>query len=416
MSRRSFVLARNEPEKHAPDDAHAKPTILVLAQHYLPSERAGGGLRTIVNMIERLSDEFRFRVITTDRDIGDSTPYTSVTIDAWNQTGPAEVFYASPRRLGLGGLRRVVRESRSDVVYLNSFFSPIGAKYLFLRRVGLVQRRPMIVAPEGELAPDALNQKRTKKRLYRLTANFMGLYRDVLWKASTDYEATAIRQHVSVTREIRMAPNMSPLPHEIIRAADPRKPRKRPGELQLVFLSRIVLIKNLKWVLESIAGLSGRVVLDVYGPTEDQHYWAVCCELIRQMPSNISVNYCGAVPARQVPETFARYQFMILPTLGESFGHVVIEALAAGSPVIISNRTPWLNLQEKNIGWDLPLEDSTAWQDILQNCVAMDNVRYQAMSESAQRFASEWLRAPEIQEQTAAVLREALEARRTNSA
>ena len=51
------------------------------------------------------------------------------------------------------------------------------------------------------------------------------------------------------------------------------------------------------------------------------------------------------------------YHFFILPTLGENFGHVFIEALAAGCPLIISNRTPWLELEKKGIGWDIPLEN-----------------------------------------------------------
>ena len=46
---------------------------------------------------------------------------------------------------------------------------------------------------------------------------------------------------------------------------------------------------------------------------------------------------------------------------------------AAGCPLIISDRTPWQNLEEKGIGWSIPLEDKINWDKILQTCVDMDN-------------------------------------------
>jgi glycosyltransferase involved in cell wall biosynthesis len=40
---------------------------------------------------------------------------------------------------------------------------------------------------------------------------------------------------------------------------------------------------------------------------------------------------------------------------------VIYEALAAGTPVLIADTTPWRNLAELGVGWDLPLDDPRAF-------------------------------------------------------
>ena len=45
------------------------------------------------------------------------------------------------------------------------------------------------------------------------------------------------------------------------------------------------------------------------------------------------------------------------PSKFESFGHVIFESLLNGLPVIISKNTPWQNLKEKKVGFDLSLDE-----------------------------------------------------------
>ena len=72
-----------------------KPIILIFTAFYLPGYRGGGPIQTIANMVDCLSDDFDFRIVTSDRDLGDSNSYPNVVVDDWNSVGKAMVFYIS---------------------------------------------------------------------------------------------------------------------------------------------------------------------------------------------------------------------------------------------------------------------------------------------------------------------------------
>ena len=95
---------------------------------------------------------------------------------------------------------------------------------------------------------------------------------------------------------------------------------------------------------------------DVYGTLEDRTYWVLCDGIMKQLPVNIVVNYRGVVRPDDVISTLSQYDAFFLPTLGENFGHVVLEALLAGCPVLLSDRTPWRDMPVRRAGFDLPLD------------------------------------------------------------
>ncbi len=99
-----------------------------------------------------------------------------------------------------------------------------------------------------------------------------------------------------------------------------------------------------------------------------------------------SASSTTARPERQGSETLAAHDLFLLPTLGENFGHVFLEAFLAGLPVITSDRTPWRELTAKRVGFDLPLEQPDAFQAAIQQFVDMDDAQYRQWSESARRY------------------------------
>jgi glycosyltransferase involved in cell wall biosynthesis len=385
-----------------------KPKILILSDFYLPGFKSGA-LRTIANMVERMSDEFDFWILTGNRDSdGDQSSFVDVRLNQWQPVGKATVFYAAPDQLNLKNIRKIVAEAAPDAVYLNSFFSALTVKFLLLRRLGKIGKLPIVLAPEGEFSKGAIALKARKKKSFLALALPFGLYDDLIWKAVSSDEKEDIVREIGERGEILIAANMPPrtiLENFKIES----KPPKKSGAARFVFLSRISQKKNLKFALELLKNVSGRATFDIYGSIEDEKYWAECEKLIEKLPETVKVNFQGAVSYEQVAETFGKYHFFLFPTLGENFGHVVIESLAAGTLVVLSDQTPWRNLEKENIGWDLTFDDVSIWRNVVQRCVEMSESEFYEMASSARGFAVNWLASSEIETANRQVLRSAVE-------
>jgi len=384
-----------------------------MCDYYLPGYRAGGTVRTLEAMVALLGDELEFRILTRDRDLG-SRPYVGIKRGVWERVGAAEVMYLSRRDLTPLRLRRLIASTRHDILYLNSLFSmPFSVYPLMLRRLRLIERRAMIVAPRGEVAPGALHLKRLKKAIYIALSQRLGLYERILWQASSQHELEQIRAVLGRRSQVLVASDLSlARPSQ---SGDGSSLTKEPGSLRAVFLSRISRTKNLDGALAMISGIRGRVEFTILGPIEDGQYWRECQSSISQLPRNITVHYAGEVSPDRVPDAIASHHLLFLPTLGENYGHVILEALSVGRPVLISDRTPWRQLESLGVGWDVSLDQPGEFQRILNQCVAMDSVRWRELSEAAAAYAARTRRDPEAQQRNRALFHSCLERSQTTA-
>jgi glycosyltransferase involved in cell wall biosynthesis len=380
-----------------PSERQAPPsplTVLTFVRCYLPGFKSGGPVRSIANLVARLGDDLRFVVVTTDRDSGDRAPYPGVAPGETHRVGHADVIYLDPGRARPRPMAALVRRLQPDVIYLNSFFSrPFSMNLILLRHLRLIPWLPIVLAPRGEFSPGALQIKPNRKRAFVAASRALRLHRDVLWQASTPFEAEDIRGNVGkVERDgssrIVIAPIIASPRVPTTDAAWPVAGRvKQPGHLRLAFLSRISKKKNLLGALEILQGVRGSVEFDIYGPIEDEPYWRRCCESIEVLPRNVRATHHGAVAAADVAAILADHDLFFLPTFGENYGHVIRESLAAATPVLISNQTPWRNLAAAQVGWDLPLDRPDAFREVLETCIGMDAATFAGWSERAAAYA-----------------------------
>lgn len=342
-----------------------RPGILAFLSSYLPAFRSGGPIRTLEAMTAQMSDEWEFLIVAADRDLGDDGPFPGVPVNTWITCGPARVFYRSPGVRGWIALLRSLESIDYDVIYLNSFFGTHASLIpLLLRRAGWLRRRPVVVAPRGELDPGALALKHRKKAAFLKAARLVRLHRGVVWHASNPVERESILRHTRAPApQVFQALDLSGRSS----GAATRKTERASGEpLRITFLSRISPIKNLRFALEVLTRVTVPVQFDIHGIIEDLAYWEGCQKAMADLPSHVTARYVGEVLPQDVESTLAGYDLFLFPTLGENYGHVIRESLSAGLPALISDTTPWRGLEAKGAGADLPLDDPgrfAAWID-----------------------------------------------------
>ena len=168
----------------------------------------------------------------------------------------------------------------------------------------------------------------------------------------------------------------------------------------MLSVARIAPEKNTRFAIEVLKGCTkGKIVYDIYGPVYEQEYWKECQDLIAQLPDNVTVNYKGSIRGELVLEAMTNYHFMFLPTTGENFGHTILESFMASTPVIISNKTPWQNLAQKQAGWEIPLDRTDVFVEKLNEAVSLDQESYNNISQQALEFAWEFVNDKSIFEQ-----------------
>ncbi len=368
-----------------------KPDILVVAESFLPGFKAGGPIRTLANLVEYGKNFFNFHIVTRDRDWLDKTPYPGIKADEWQKVYGCRVIYLSPSKSSFRFLQKLIHSTPHKLMYLNSFFSVWSIKVIILKRLGLLPSTPIILAPRGEFSPGALRTKKLKylkKKIFISISRLLKLYKKVIWQATSELEQEHILKYFRA--RIFIAPNLrSQTPIIPLTTSQPLV--KLPGEANFVFISRIAVKKNLDYALESLQNCAGKITFNIYGPIEDLPLWARCKRLISQMPSNITVRYWGEIDHSKTTQVLSNNHFFLFPTRGENFGHVIVESLAAGCPVILSDQTPWRNLEKYGVGWDISLADKKRFHYILQRCVDMNSDEYAEMRRRTIEYAEKFL-------------------------
>lgn len=337
--------------------------IIVFANYYLPGYKGGGPVKTINNLIDQLGNEINFKLVTSDRDLGNSLPYESIRCSAWNKVGNAEVFYIQPGFVGYKQLSKILNKKNHDIIYINSFFS---TRFSFLPiLIAKATNKKTILGPRGEFSEGALSLKAQKKRIFIKVYKSLNLHRGTIFQASSDYEAEDIRKALGSNVDIFIAEDIGA--QEFVEAL----PIRNIDTLSIVFVSRISPMKNLLTALKILKKAQHFVTYDIYGPIEDEEYWAKCEAVIEMLPTNIQVKYKGELYPNEVLSTLSEYDAFFMPTKGENYGHVIAEALCAGLPILIADTTPWRNLQELGIGWDLPLNNPKAFSDTIDQLATL---------------------------------------------
>lgn len=366
-----------------------KDRVLVICPHYLPGYKAGGPIKSVSSIVDKLGDEFAFHVVTSASDLGGSERYPGVTLGRWVTVGKAQVLYTDSGLPGMQDLKAMLAQNWS-CVYLNGFFATSTIKVLLALKI-LRSKVTVLLAPRGEFSPGALQLKRGKKALFLTLAKVVGLYRRVLWHASTELERSEIAVHFPLRiahppgpGRCFIAGNLST--HQPAAVAQPLE--KQTGTLRVAFLSRVSRKKNLHYALEVLSQVPGRITFDIWGPLEDEAYWSECQGIIEKAPAGLEVMQKGPLASRDVVPTLGGYHLFLFPTLGENFGHVILEAMTAGCALLLSDTTPWRGLREKGYGWDLPLAQPDAFVAALTEAVNWDAAKFEEVTAAARAAAA----------------------------
>ena len=366
-----------------------KKKILVLVDWYEPGFKAGGPIQACKNVVTSLKGSYEFYILCSDRDLGDQAPYEGIPINQWikNESG-VSIWYASPGFMRKHRLLNLLEEVKPDFIYFNSMYSFAYTLFPLWVLLNNRFRGKIILAPRGMLHKGALKKKYIKKIIFLKLFHLIGWSRKIIFQATDEQERKDLQFFFSgkvnlVVVEDIPTVNIQPW----------KEKKKTAGSLHCIFLSRIHPKKNLHYFLNLLKEINHDIEIrfDIYGFEDHAEYAEQCRKIAASLPPNVVVRFKGALPFNEVFEVLSQYHVFVLPTMGENYGHAIFEALTMGLPVLISDQTPWRNLEQMKVGWDFPLQMKQKFVNAITLAAGWDQQQYTEWSEGAYTYAKEYI-------------------------
>lgn len=361
---------------------------------FLPGYLAGGPIQSIATLTAQLGNDIHFKIITTDRDFQSCAAYAEIPANTWTPYEGREVFYISPENMNPEFVLDLLLKTPHDGLYLNSLFSRLFTVYpLKWKQQGKLKSK-IVLAPRGMLGDGALAIKSFKKKIFLMVAKSFGWFKDITWQSTSAQESSEIRKRIGKEAQIIEVSNLPKA------AGQGQAISKKAGELRLCFISRISEKKNLNFAIDILKEINTvQIQFDVFGPIEDEIYWGNCRENAKPLPAHITFNYKGSLKPEAIGDTLGNYHALFLPTRNENYGHIIVEALQHGRPVILSDQTPWRDLEKVQVGFDIPLTDKPAFVKAVTTLAGTDQSGFDAITKACRSYISKALNVEAIKNQ-----------------
>ena len=363
---------------------------------FFPGRKYGGPPVSTDNFCTLMKDSADCYILTHNHDMGESVPYPNI-VEGWNDRGNAKVKYVSNKEYNSRTFENTIQEVQPDYIYLQGLFQECVFPCLKRAKKHHIK---VVLAPRGELCAGAF-KKKYKKLPYIAALRMMGLLDNVVFQSTSDEETEAIGKYLGVSKDrIHLLTNIPSIPHNL-----PKRNVKYAGDGKFVFISRILWKKNLLNAIKFFRGIKGSATFDIYGPKEDENYWKECEEAIKGLPINIVVNYKGVLSHDEIHRTFCQYDAFLFPTLSENYGHVIVEALVTNCVPIISDQTPWTDMNGALAGWALPLTNENGFKEAIQQIIDMDDVAIHAKRMNIEEYLNKKLKLDELKKENLKVFK-----------
>lgn len=250
-----------------------------------------------------------------------------------------------PRRLGVSPRMRRWLEAeaasgRVDLIHNHSLWMMPN---IYPGRVCRHWRCRFVVSPRGTLSAWALGRSVLKKKIFWHVLQAPALRAAACFHATSESEYQDIRR-VGFRQPVCILPNGIDLP--------PLEQKPDDGRRQLLFLGRIHPVKGVDILLRAWQAVEHRFPdweLCVVGPDNGQYLPAMQA-LAAQLQLKRAV-FRGSLFGEEKLRAYRAASLFVLPTHSENFGMTVAEALAAGTPAIVTKGAPWGGLEKQGAGW-----------------------------------------------------------------
>ena len=329
--------------------------ILHITPSYYPAFKYGGPIQSVHLLNKTLVKKgIKVEVLTTNAGLEENK---DIDINKWIFIDGVKVKYLkyygyehytfSPS-LCLEALKIV---KNYDIVHITAVWNfPVLAGSM----VSYICKKPYIISPRGSIYEKTVNIKsKNKKQLYyNLVAKHYLKRANAIHFTSEDEQGEILR-FLGLRNFSFVVPNGIDL-SEFKEFPDRGQFKKKYPVLRdkqyVLFLSRISKKKGLDILVESLKSLADEyndLYLVIAGP-DNEGYGKEVKKWLNDYGLVDRVIFTGMLTGKEKLQAFVDADVFVLSSYSENFGMAVVEAMACGTPVVISNKVGIFNEIEQN--------------------------------------------------------------------
>lgn len=322
--------------------------------HVIPtlSGSSGGPAQATIQLCRELKNQaVEAAIATTNIEQGeknyilDSVPVYSFPRE-FNSFLPAQ--FAFSRQMNLWLKNHLKDFQLLHVHYLFSYPSTIACRYAGKYKI------PYILTPEGMLSRECLKRSALKKKFY-----ISFFEKNNLNNASAIHFISEEEMRDARIRDVRLESRSLVEPYGLdfdafddlknFKGALRKKYPLTEGKKIILFLSRLDPIKGLDILIPALKMLSGKRndFIFVLAGTGNKNYEKAIRTLLRESGLSTTAILTGFLDGNEKLSAFADADIFVLPSYHENFGMAALEAMAAGLPIVISNKVGIYKLVER---------------------------------------------------------------------
>ncbi len=255
-----------------------------------------------------------------------------------------------PRRLGISPqmkywLDRQVASNNVDILHNHGMWQMNSVYPGWAAKKGHTN---LVVSPRGAFSKWAMQHGSVMKKL------FWPILQNPAFEVASCFHATAFAEYQDIRRlgfhqPVAIIPNGIDIPS--------LAPKKANAHRTLLFLGRLHPVKGLDMLLPAWQAVQDlfpdwhlRIVGSDVGYYGKSGYLEELQQLVRKLGLK-RIEFLGGLYGIEKTQAYHDADLYILPSYSENFGLTVAEALAAGTPAIVTTGAPWSGLVSKEAGW-----------------------------------------------------------------
>ncbi|MDR0603895.1 MAG: glycosyltransferase [Bacteroidales bacterium] len=331
--------------------------------HYIPSiDHSSGGTSTHMQLLAKELGKLVELHVVTHRS---QRPVTIENAQIHYLSDSLLQFYSAKKQW-----QKLLKDIRPDMVHINGCWNPLCAyTQMWAQQSGY----KAILIPHGMLEPWIIQRHHWTRKVPALY-----LYQKKAVQTANYIHSTAESEKQNLLQlgyndKICIIPYGIELKNTSIKSSWEKTKT-------ILYLSRIHPKKGIELLIDAVTQI--RDVLTGYkiiiaGEGDAPYVQSLKNRIQEQNTENI-FDFVGGVYGEKKWTLFHDADVFILPTYSENGGIVVIEALASGTPAIVSKGAPWQELNTHRCGWWIDNDVNTIAQT-LKEAIALPEEEYRQM-------------------------------------